>query len=177
MSGEQHISVTKAATFGGMATIAAMGTISAVGPSLGYFNSISWTSYDFFFISASVSACCGLLAQVGPELKKQHEEGEALSPFDTRSSTQNSLDEDLSIMEDRERDRLRKEWSRWEQGDKTSWDAEKRQRWAERLWHSHKTRVKAMRSLTQEREELERRRKIHEERERRKKAQWGGKSR
>ena len=136
----------------------------------------AWSLYDVLFPSASVAACTGLLAQVLPEMRRQNDENIFLARAETEVFL-NWEKDNIKNLEYKEVDRLSREWLRWEQGDKYSWNPEKRKKWAETIWRNHKDRLKAMKKEIEARELDMKRRKADYEREQRRTARWGPGSR
>lgn len=168
-----HVSVKKAALIGGVTSAASMMLASTAG----YNGSLGWSLFDYLFMSAGAAATCGLLAQVLPETRKQHEEYEVMSRFEDDLDYSGTINTSLEDLVDREKERILKEWTRWEQGSKDPCDPEKRQKWAESLWNSHRTRLQMIKRIFKERIEIERKKQADYEREMRREARWGPRQR
>ena len=122
-----------------------MGLFSVLSPLIGA-DPFMWTTFDYLFPALGVGATAGLIAQVAPNFVAGHAErklfeNEVWRDASTGTGTgtgtgRGPLRTTDRIMDAEEMQRTNLEWMRWEEMDKTAWDAEKKKQWAQHLWEA-----------------------------------------
>ncbi|KAK9839266.1 hypothetical protein WJX81_004770 [Elliptochloris bilobata] len=122
-----------------------------------------------------VCAAAGLAARMSTQLQRSSQEEARLRDEEQdyerfMASGLGSLD---AADDEQEAARISTEWRRWEEADKWSWDADKRRRWAERLWRGQVLRHGARVRARSDAAAAAARQRADEETEARRRERWG----